>query len=106
MFDRKKYGFLFQDTEAVPGIGPMEYFMLPGNELAAQRKALGLTQQQVANRAGVNIRQYQRLESNERSLTGTSFRIGLNICRALKIDPMYYCEVREHPEEEKSRETQ
>lgn len=95
MFDRKKYGFLFRDTEVIPGIDPLEVVMLQGNELAEQRKALGLTQQQVANRAGINIRQYQRLETNERSLASTSFRIGLNICCALKINPMYYCEVRE-----------
>lgn len=105
MFDRKKYGFLFEDTMAVPGIGPMEAIMMPGYELAAQRKALGLTQQQVADRAGINIRQYQRLETNERSLAGTSFRIGLNICRALKIDPMYYCEVRGQSDSGKTEET-
>ena len=70
-----------------------------------KRKEKGLTQQQVADRAGINIRQYQRLESNERSLAGTSFRIGLNICRALKIDPMYYCEVWGQPEGGKSQGT-
>lgn len=56
MSDRKTYGFLFCDTELVPGIGPMEYVIMQGNELAVQRKALGLTQQQVADWAGVNIR--------------------------------------------------
>ena len=90
-----EYGFLFEeDSEFVPGIGDMVTILGPGEELAKQREALGLTQQQVADRARINIRQYQRLESGERSLDSTSFRIGLNVCHALQIDPRFYCEVR------------
>lgn len=88
-----KYGFLFkEETSDVPGLGEMVTILAPGQELAKQREALGLTQQQVADRARINIRQYQRLESGERSLDSTSFRIGLNVCYALQIDPMFYCE--------------
>ena len=55
--------------------------------LYKQREALGLTQQAVADAAKINIRQYQRYESGERSLDSASFRIGVGICRALKINP-------------------
>ena len=91
-FYRSEYGFLFEEErDFVPGIGEMITVLGPGEELAKQREALGLTQQEIANRAKINIRQYQRLESGERSLNSTSFRVGLNVCYALKIDPNYYC---------------
>lgn len=94
-FYPSKYGFLFEEEiDYVPGIGDMITVLGPGEELAKQREALGLTQQQVADRAGFLIRQYQRLESGERSLDSTSFRIGLNVCYALQIDPRFYCEAR------------
>lgn len=94
-FYPSKYGFLFEEEiDYVPGIGDMITVLGPGEELAKQREALGLTQQQVADRAGILIRQYQRLESGERSLDSTSFRIGLNVCYALQIDPRFYCEAR------------
>lgn len=55
--------------------------------LHEQRIAMGLSQQAVADAAGINIRQYQRLESGERAMSSTSLRIGLAICDALKLDP-------------------
>lgn len=55
--------------------------------LQAQRKKLGLTQQQVADAAHIRLRQYQRLESGERSMAGASMRIGLSVCDVLKLDP-------------------
>lgn len=90
----KEYGFLFHvETEVMPGIGPLETLLAPGEELQKQREALGMTQQQVADKAGINIRQYQRFESGERSFYSTTLRIGLNICYVLKIDPFYYCTI-------------
>lgn len=89
-----EYGFLFEEKrENVPGFGEMITLLAPGEELLMQREALGLTQQQVADRAKMNVRQYQRFESGERSLYSASFRMGLNICYVLKIDPMYYCSI-------------
>ena len=90
-----EFGFLFEEeSDFVPGFGEMITVLGPGAEFAKQREALGLTQQQVADKAGILIRQYQRLESGERSLDSTSFRIGLNVCHALQIDPRFYCEAR------------
>ena len=55
--------------------------------LRRRREQLGMTQIQVAKAAGINLRQYQRLESGERSISGTSLRIGLAVCKALRLDP-------------------
>ena len=54
--------------------------------LKKRREQLGLTQQQVANIAGINIRQYQRFESGERRISSTSFRIGVAVVDALELD--------------------
>lgn len=58
--------------------------------LRNQRETLGLTQQEVANKAGVQLRQYQRLESGERSIYGASFRIAISVCKALQLDPQRF----------------
>ena len=55
--------------------------------LANRRKELKLTQQQVAERAGIQLRQYQRLESGDRNITGSTGRVLLAVCEALKLDP-------------------
>ena len=55
--------------------------------LKNRRLELGLTQQQVADRAKIQLRQYQRVESGERHIRGASARIMLAICTVLKIDP-------------------
>ena len=54
--------------------------------LRSQRKRLGLTQQRVADIASINIRLYQRLESGERQLNQTSFRIGVALSDILELD--------------------
>lgn len=58
--------------------------------LQNRRKQLGMTQQQVADVAHIQLRQYQRLESGERTMTGASMRIGLSICYVLKLDPFRF----------------
>ena len=55
--------------------------------LRDRREQLEMTQQQVANMAGIQLKQYQRLETGERSLAGCSMRIGLAVCAALLLDP-------------------
>ena len=47
----------------------------------------GMTQQQVADAAHIQTRQYQRLENGERNISGASMRIGLSVCAVLKLDP-------------------
>jgi len=54
------------------------------------RERLGMTQQQTADKARINLRQYQRFESGERNLTSSSFYIGCNVLEALEIDIMKF----------------
>lgn len=63
------------------------YLETAGAILKNRREELGFTQQQVADAASIQVRQYQRLESGERSMSGASMRIGLSICAVLKLDP-------------------
>ena len=55
--------------------------------LKNRRLELGLTQQQVADKAKIQLRQYQRVESGERHIRGASARFMLAICTVLRIDP-------------------
>ena len=55
--------------------------------LQSRREQLGLSQQQVADIAHIQLRQYQRLESAQQYLSGCSMRIGLSVCAALYMDP-------------------
>lgn len=55
--------------------------------LRYRREEYGMSQQQVADAAGITLRQYQRFESGERSMSSASMRIGLSICHVLKLDP-------------------
>ena len=52
-----------------------------------QRKALGLTQQEVSKRVGIHVRQYQKFESWEIEMASASLRITLTICDLLNLDP-------------------
>lgn len=61
--------------------------------LSQRRKQLRMTQQQVADAARIQLRQYQRLESGERSMSSASLRIGLSICSVLKLDPRRFVTV-------------
>lgn len=55
--------------------------------LLNRRTKLGLTQQEVADIAGVPIRQYQRLEAGDSDLSKTTAEITLSVCAALLLDP-------------------
>lgn len=54
-----------------------------GRAVYLARKALGLTQAQVAERAGISIRWYQRVEKGD---VDVGFSICARIARVLKID--------------------
>jgi transcriptional regulator with XRE-family HTH domain len=57
-----------------------------GAILRAARDRLGFTQQQVADKAQIQLRQYQRFESGERKLSTSSFYIACNVLNALGLD--------------------
>lgn len=69
-----------------PGVEFTEV-LSPNALLKIRREQLKFTQQQVADSAGITLRQYQKFESGERSIRGASLRIGLGICDALELDP-------------------
>jgi len=54
------------------------------------REKLGMTQQQVADNAKIQLRQYQRFESGERNLSSSSFNIACRILDALQLDITSY----------------
>ena len=56
--------------------------------LRAARLKKGFSQMEVASRAGVDIRLYQRLEYGQRSIAKASLKTGLAICFVLDLDPM------------------
>jgi len=73
-------------------------FICEGHHILKDRRTeLALTQQQVAEKAKIQLRQYQRLESGERSMYGASLRIALSICNILELDPFRFVpEIRRH----------
>jgi len=58
--------------------------------LRASRKSKGLTQRQVADKAGLLIRHYTRFECCERSLLVASFNTTMAVLEAPDIDPDYF----------------
>ena len=50
------------------------------------RKKLGLTQQQVADKANITIRHYQLFEGGERKLSTASFVTASKVLGALELD--------------------
>ena len=54
--------------------------------LIEARKKLGLTQQQVADKARVAMRHYQMFEGGKRKLSTSSFWTASRVLQALKLD--------------------
>ncbi len=52
-----------------------------------RRTRLGLTQKEVADKAGVPLRQYQRLESGDIELRKSTAEFALSVCAVLLLDP-------------------
>ena len=65
--------------------------------LASRREQLGLSQQQVADKAGISLGLYQRLEYSKDNLAGCSMKVGLAVCAVLLLDPyeMIYTNVQQ-----------
>lgn len=54
--------------------------------LRERRVVLGLTQQQVADRANIKYQQYQKFESGERNIMTASFQVVCRVIEALEMD--------------------
>ena len=62
--------------------------------LKEKRVTAGLTQQQVADKAGIKLQQYQKFESGERNLRTASFQIACSVLEALDLDIVEYFHTR------------
>ncbi len=92
MFEEKYRDGYKTPTEKIFG-KDFEYIELDHHILRNRRTEFGMTQQQVADAAGMQLRQYQRLENGERTMAGASMRIGLSICAVLKLDPYRFVSI-------------
>lgn len=54
-------------------------------DIKARRRALGLTQQQLADRAGLNLTQYQKIEASTTRPDRMTLRNAAALARALEI---------------------
>jgi len=54
--------------------------------LINRREKLGMTQEEVAEKAGITLKQYQRFEIQESGLSSSSFRIVHAVLSALGLD--------------------
>ena len=54
-----------------------------GGILREKRVSLGLTQQQVADKAKIKLQQYQKLESGERDIKNCSYDLACRVIEAL-----------------------
>ena len=61
---------------------------MPADVIRSARLLKGFTQEEAAEKAGISIRTYQRLEHGERDILDASMRTGLGVCSMLGIDPL------------------
>ena len=69
-------------------MGGYEVYVPENWRLRNQREKLGLSQEEVAKKAGILLKQYQRFESSEHyaSFSNTSLRIATAVLTALELD--------------------
>ena len=61
---------------------------MPADVIRSARLRKGFTQEEAAEKAGISIRTYQRLEQGKRDILEASMKTGLGVCAALGIDPL------------------
>jgi transcriptional regulator with XRE-family HTH domain len=54
------------------------------------RAKLGLSQQQVADKAGIHMQQYQKFETGTRDLSTARFHLACRVLEALELDMTRY----------------
>jgi len=67
---------------------PVEIYWAKGSKVAQFRKERGMTQQRLADIAGIRINQVQRFESGERQISGASLLVAVKIADALGIQDL------------------
>lgn len=66
----------------------------------SRRQQLNMTQQELANQAGVPLRQIQRLEAGDSDITTCPMGTALSICAALLLDPYQFIHINPQPDPE------
>ena len=69
---------------------PVQMVRSDSSVLRETRAKLGMTQQQVADKARIQLRQYQRLENGERQIFTSTFDTSCRVLEALGLDPLKY----------------
>ena len=64
----------------------LEQYVTENGLLIKQREKLGLTQEEVAERAGITLKQYQRYEKVGNNISSSSFQIVNAVFTALELD--------------------
>nr|DAK16532.1 MAG TPA: helix-turn-helix domain protein [Caudoviricetes sp.] len=77
-------GVLFMEEISLDGFSLVN--LTAASTLHQKRLVLELTQQQVADRAGVDIQQYRKFESGARDIRRASFDVACRVIRALEMD--------------------
>lgn len=88
---------LHEERDNMKDSAPMESFDLSGFRLChvhgdmhsvlfEQRVIRGLTQREVADRAGISIQQYQKFERGARNIMTSSFTTACKVIEALELD--------------------
>ena len=77
-------GVLFMEEISLDGFSLVN--LTAASTLHQKRLVLELTQQQVADRAGVDIQQYRKFESGARDICRASFDVACRVIRALEMD--------------------
>ena len=80
----------FQEATATLDGKTYTVMQLENQILRQRRLELSLTQAQVAQRAGILLRQYARMEANPGALRASGARILLSVCAVLKLDPYLF----------------
>lgn len=82
--------------------GKPHFLMQQTHHILRQRRLeLGLTQAQVAEKAGILLRQYARIEGQEGTFHSSGARIFLSVCAVLMLDPyMFFPEIKDNEKEE------
>jgi len=64
----------------------------------SRRQQLNMTQQELADRAGVPLRQIQRLEAGDSDIRTCPMGTALSICAALLLDPYQFLQINPQPD--------
>jgi transcriptional regulator with XRE-family HTH domain len=78
----------------VPPVEPRKVIKNIGRRVAEERKRLGLTQASLAERAGVSLKYWQRVEAGRENLTIASLVRFANLLRVAPLDLLQQAQLR------------